>query len=396
MNGFILLCLKLDTEKHGGVQMRIRNYVDNLSRFNFQPVVLLASDAKKPTQSYYRNAPLITIPKRNILPIIWTIVTTIFRYNVTRIHVIEGTTGIAQIIALALSRILLLKTSVAVYSGEFVDIYSHPSQTKQKIMFWITLLLTQKIAVNSRATASLLPKYHKKIRIVYPGVSMALLSDPKDPSPYRKQYKLLFVGRHFRRKGIDDILTALSLLPQEISKSLECLFVGKDVETTPDTIIREAVVHSMPVHEISNKKNYSLTSFYKKLAKHKKVDHLCRFAGEVIQITPYYAHADIVMLPSKIVKPVEGYEGFGNVLTEAALFGKPTIATKHFGIPEAVIHNKTGLLIDESNPKALAEAIAFLLTHPSKARALGAAGYRRVISRFTDRASTKSLVQLFA
>ena len=54
-------------------------------------------------------------------------------------------------------------------------------------------------------------------------------------------------------------------------------------------------------------------------------------------------------------------EGFGMVFIEAQAMGLPVVSTLSGGIPEAVKHGETGLLVTERDPAALAEAILRLL-----------------------------------
>jgi glycosyltransferase involved in cell wall biosynthesis len=85
-------------------------------------------------------------------------------------------------------------------------------------------------------------------------------------------------------------------------------------------------------------------------------------------------------------------EGFGMVFFEASLFKKPAVGTWSGGIPEAVIHGKTGLLIKPGDVNALEEAMKLLLTDEELARKLGESAYERVMSNFTwERAALKFL-----
>lgn len=75
-------------------------------------------------------------------------------------------------------------------------------------------------------------------------------------------------------------------------------------------------------------------------------------------------------------------EGFPMVALEAALMGRPTVATSVAGLPEAVLHNQTGLIVEEGNRQALADAIVYLLTNRDIAVSLGRSGRLRVINTF--------------
>ena len=76
-------------------------------------------------------------------------------------------------------------------------------------------------------------------------------------------------------------------------------------------------------------------------------------------------------------------EGFGIVFLEAAAAGRPVIGGDSGGVPEAVERDETGLLVDGTNPQAVAEAVRALASAPHLRARLGHAGRDRVIRRFT-------------
>ena len=80
---------------------------------------------------------------------------------------------------------------------------------------------------------------------------------------------------------------------------------------------------------------------------------------------------DVVALPSLT-------EGFSNVLIEAGAAGRPVVATRVGGNPEAIVDGETGLLVPPRDPAALAGAIISLLADPERGRRMGLAAQRRV------------------
>lgn len=76
-------------------------------------------------------------------------------------------------------------------------------------------------------------------------------------------------------------------------------------------------------------------------------------------------------------------EGFGFVVLEAALQGRPAVATQIEGLPEVVVDGQTGLLVPPEDPAALEKAMVALLTEPDRARRLGEAARHRARSLFT-------------
>jgi glycogen synthase len=86
--------------------------------------------------------------------------------------------------------------------------------------------------------------------------------------------------------------------------------------------------------------------------------------------------ATVVLMPSR-------WEGLPLVAVEAALMARPLVGTPVEGLPEVVIHQQTGVLVEKEDSKALAEALTFLLSQPEIATAMGQAARRRVQEVFS-------------
>ena len=84
-----------------------------------------------------------------------------------------------------------------------------------------------------------------------------------------------------------------------------------------------------------------------------------------------------------VVAPDGDSEGNPVAVMEAQLSGLPVVATRHAGIPEVVLDGDTGLLVEEKDVEAMAQAMGRLLLEPELAARLGAAGRRRVANGFT-------------
>jgi glycosyltransferase involved in cell wall biosynthesis len=104
-------------------------------------------------------------------------------------------------------------------------------------------------------------------------------------------------------------------------------------------------------------------------------DHL-HFDGSVTDLHHYLSAADIFVLPSRS-------EGFSNAILEAMAASLPVVATDVGGNSEAVKDGITGFLVPSNDPAALASAITRLLSDPSQAKAMGAAGKVLVTENFT-------------
>lgn len=89
----------------------------------------------------------------------------------------------------------------------------------------------------------------------------------------------------------------------------------------------------------------------------------------------YYAASDIIMLSSIS-------ENLPVVALEAMSSGKPLVASRVGGIPEAVSDNRNGILVDPGNIDQMVEALLRLLENPSLRNNMGCSGRRVVEERF--------------
>jgi glycogen(starch) synthase len=75
-----------------------------------------------------------------------------------------------------------------------------------------------------------------------------------------------------------------------------------------------------------------------------------------------------------VVVPSRWQEPFGLVAVQAMQMARPVVAARIGGLPEAVRHEETGLLVPPDDPDALGQALAYLLSHPEQAIAWGENG----------------------
>jgi glycosyltransferase involved in cell wall biosynthesis len=103
------------------------------------------------------------------------------------------------------------------------------------------------------------------------------------------------------------------------------------------------------------------------------------------------AAADVFVLPCT-TELGGGMDNLPTVIMEAMAAGLPVVATPVAGVPEMVQPGVTGELVPDSNPAALADAIATLLADPTRARAMGARGLVLAQERFAIAANVRALV----
>jgi glycosyltransferase involved in cell wall biosynthesis len=97
------------------------------------------------------------------------------------------------------------------------------------------------------------------------------------------------------------------------------------------------------------------------------------FRSDVDRLMPSFS---LLCLTSQV-------EGLGTTLLDAMCFSRPVVATATGGIPEAVRHLETGLLVPVGDADALAAALVDLLTDDARRERMGKAGRARFEERFT-------------
>ena len=126
-----------------------------------------------------------------------------------------------------------------------------------------------------------------------------------------------------------------------------------------------------------------LDSLRKLAGDHGVADHVT-FTGGVpsAELPGHHALADVFAMPCRTRGAGMDVEGLGIVFLEASATGVPVIAGQSGGAPEAVQHNKTGLVIDGTSVVEVAEAVTELLGDRDRAAKMGAAGREWVTSQW--------------
>ena len=113
-------------------------------------------------------------------------------------------------------------------------------------------------------------------------------------------------------------------------------------------------------------------SFARRLGLERDVIFLgsCRYIAELLFIS------DVCVLSSVS-------EGFPNAVLEYMAAGRPVIATRVGGIPEAIDDGETGLLVAPRDDVLMASGIVTLLRNPDRAQQIGSRAQAVVLERFS-------------
>jgi glycosyltransferase involved in cell wall biosynthesis len=256
----------------------------------------------------------------------------------------------------------------------------------------------------TEGTKGRFPAIADRFHTVYNGVDSFHFSPSS--SQIKGQQRLLFLGRVSPEKGVHVLIQAFKILadsrsPGFTGSSLYLDIVG-DTEILPymyflpepdDPVI--ASLRPFYGQRLSEMVRRQLTlkgqtSYWDDLAVAAGGDDRIVFHGAVrhAETVDLYRRAAVMVLPSIC------NEAFSLPASEAAACGLAVVATRSGGIPEVVEHGKTGILVARGDAKELAMAISQLIDNPALARAMGEAGRRRMLERFTWEASARHLADL--
>lgn len=178
---------------------------------------------------------------------------------------------------------------------------------------------------------------------------------------------ILAVGRLVEKKGFDDLIRAAAILKEQ-KVDFECRIIG------------------------SGEQKDALRGLIDKLG----VADVVSMPGPLPreELIRLYPTASAFAAPC-IVGDDGNRDGLPTVLIEAMAMGVPVVSTPVTGIPEIVRHEETGLIVSESSPKELAEAIKSLIHDRESALHMAESGRELIESRFNLRTNVRELRELF-
>lgn len=107
------------------------------------------------------------------------------------------------------------------------------------------------------------------------------------------------------------------------------------------------------------------------------------------ELAGIFSSVDILVHPSE---PYKGWEEqMGSTLLQASSSGLPVISTNTGGIPESIINQKTGILIEPKNVGALHDAMVYLAQHPEVRAEFGRQGREHIINEYSHKVVAERL-----
>ena len=207
------------------------------------------------------------------------------------------------------------------------------------------------------------PERADRIRRIYNGLNLAEFgrADFSSAPPL-----ILAVGRLIAKKGFADLIGACGLIAER-GKSFQCEIIG---EGPLENELRGQI-------ERLNLQNRVVLPG----------------AKQQREVRQRLAAANVFALPS-VIDPEGGMDNLPTVIMEAMATGLPIVSTTIGGIPEMVVENETGFLVQPGDAAALADAIEQVIDDRLLAQRLGQGGYERAQQLFSIDKNVRELCTL--
>ena len=207
------------------------------------------------------------------------------------------------------------------------------------------------------------PQRADRVRRIYNGLDLAEFGRANFSS---SPPLIVAVGRLIPKKGFSDLIRACALLAER-EKLFRCEIVGAG--PLESELLRQIDHYCLQNHvELSGAKPQSL-------------------------LRQRLAEANVFVLPS-VIDPDGGMDNLPTVIMEAMATGLPVVSTDIGGIPEMVIENETGFLVQPGDVIAMADTIQRVISDPSSAARLGHSGYERARMLFSIEKNVRELCAL--
>ncbi len=180
-----------------------------------------------------------------------------------------------------------------------------------------------------------------------------------------KQSTVLFVGRLSEKKGCEYLIKAMEKV-QMVHDDIDLVIVG-DGELRQD-------LEGLAAQKL------------------RRYQFLGLQPPEMVK--DWMNRAKVLVVPS-VTASTGDSEGLPTVVVEAQSMGLPVVGTYHAGIPQAVIHEKTGLLAPERDWEQLGDHILSLFRTPDMWQDFSHRGRERMVTYFNVTIQTQKLESLY-
>ena len=253
-----------------------------------------------------------------------------------------------------------------VVSFHGMDIQARPQQEGYDAQMRALLQTVPLVLARSRSLFAALEAWgcpREKLRLNRTGIPLGQFPFQQRPMPADGAWRFVQACRLVAKKGLRTSLRAFAKFHARHPQATFCIAGDGPMKAELETLtgelgLREAV-------------------------------ELCGFLSQA-ELAALYARAHVFLHPSEM-PPDQNQEGVPNSMLEAMATGLPVLATTHGGIPEAVTHERTGLLVPERDDAALFAAMQQITAETDFLYILGQAAARAVREEFEQEKAIERL-----
>ncbi len=329
--------LMLGPQAFGGISTLIQTIVPNLEQradFLYVPTVLRRPLSKAGKISVENISLAITQYTRLIAAL------RRFHPQVVHIHTSQGLGWLKDSVFILLSKIAGCQVILHVHAADFGELYGQ----KRRVIRWYT----RRIMGMADAVVAVSTEWKARLANIVDPARIHILRNCisiddtplATPRARANGMKALFMGSIGARKGIFDLLEAMSYVKEQGSHLV--LWIAGSEERAGEMAKAQSWADALHLGDV------------------------CQFVGDVRGEGKkrLLSAAHIFVLPSY-------HEGLPMAILEALSAGLPVIASAVGGIPEIVLDGHNGYLVNPGDVKALAEKLILLANDPLKCEEMG-------------------------
>ena len=350
--------------KGGGVDNQSLELAAGLKELGHQ--VWLAVSPERPLEPQARQLGLTIehLPLAKKIPLLRAIIRLLRRENIDVIHAHHGRDYWYAIVAAKLGG-----------CGTRVVITRHLATAPSAFSRWFMLSLADGLVAVSRHVEEILRGAMKgrqeKIHLIYGGIDVPAFASP--PPGAMEAFR---AGQGWTAENVVCGVVGTFSFPRGKGQ-LEFLEAARQL-TAEFPQARFAIVGTG-----------SMIKFLPEKIHEMKLEH-------VVKMVPFSYDMPVVMNSLDILAhPALGTEALGLVLLEALAAGKPVIASRLGGIPEAFVEGEHGLLIQSGDVPDLTRALKTLLADKTLREKMGSAGRSHVAQKFSRTRYAERMVALY-
>lgn len=216
------------------------------------------------------------------------------------------------------------------------------------------------------------------VSVVHNGLGLAGNMQRKLPSTPDEPVRVGFLGVLIPLKGIYELIEAMRILKSR-QVNVECLVAGENARTLKG--FKAWVLSKLGFAD-------DVRANLERLVVSYGLQDRVRLLGFVGDVRALYPQLDILCFPSHL-------DAAGRPVFEAAFYSIPSVVAVRNPVPDAIVHEVTGLAIPSPAPELIADAIQLLVEDESFRQTLGRQARQWAEENFSIEANAAQMHQIY-